>query len=153
MNTETTTVSLTQHQALVDDIPFLTDVFLRAMQPYIAAARGQWNHLREREQFRDQLSLPFTRIIQQHGIPVGFFTAIEHRQHIELHTLCIAPEHQGHGIGTTVSQQLIAAAGSQKRGVVLSVLKSNPRARLLYEHLGFTPTGESTHHVHMRLAK
>jgi ribosomal protein S18 acetylase RimI-like enzyme len=152
MNTQTTAVSLTQHQTTTDDLPFLTDVFLRAMQPHITAARGHWNESREREQFLDQLSLHSTSIIQHDGVSVGFLTAIEHPQHIELHTLCIAPEHQGHGIGTTISRRLIAEARRQKHSVVLSVLKSNPRARLLYERLGFSPTDESLHHVHMLLA-
>ncbi len=151
MKTETTTVHLTQHQATTDDIPFLTDVFLRAMQTHITATRGEWNELRERDQFLDQLSLPSTLILRQDGESVGFLTAIQHPQHVELHTLCIALEHQNGGLGTTVSRRLIAEARNQKRGVILSVLRSNPRARLLYERLGFIRSGESAHHIHMRL--
>jgi ribosomal protein S18 acetylase RimI-like enzyme len=151
MNSETATAHLTQHPARTEDVLFLTNMFLRAMQPYIAAARGHWNESREREQFIDQLSLNSTAIIRQDGEPIGFLTAIEHPQHIELHTLCLTPEHHGRGIGTTISQQLIADARSRQRSVVLSVLKSNPRARTFYERVGFIPTGESVHHIHMRI--
>jgi ribosomal protein S18 acetylase RimI-like enzyme len=122
------------------------------MQPHITATRGVWNELREREQFVNQLSLNFTSIIHHDGAPVGFLTAIDHPQHVELHTLCIAPEYQSRGLGSTVSRQLIADARNQKRGVILSVLKSNPRARSLYERLGFALDGESAHHFYLRLA-
>jgi ribosomal protein S18 acetylase RimI-like enzyme len=149
MNTATTPVNLTRHGVTSDDIPFLTDVFLRAMLPHITAARGSWNETREQEQFLEQLSLSSTSVIRHDDTPVGFITAIEHPQHVELHTLCIAPEYQGRGFGTVVSRQLIAEARSQNRSVNLSVLKSNSRARVLYERLGFARIGESIHHIHM----
>lgn len=151
MNTATTAANPTRHRAADDDIPFLTDVFLRAMQPHITAARGLWNEAQEREQFLDQLSLRSTSVIRHDDTPAGFVTAIEHSRHIELHTLCIAPEFQGRGFGTTVSRQLIADARSQRLDVNLSVLKSNPRAYVLYERLGFARIGESVHHIHMSL--
>jgi ribosomal protein S18 acetylase RimI-like enzyme len=151
MNPGPTAISIVLYQATTDDVPFLTNVFLRAMQLHITAARGQWNELRERSQFLDQLSLHSTSIIRHDGTPVGFLTAIEHPQHVELHTLCIAPEHQNRGLGTTITQQLIADARSQKRGVILSVLKSNSRARLFYERLGFAHASESVHHIHMHV--
>jgi ribosomal-protein-alanine N-acetyltransferase len=77
--------------------------------------------------------------------------AVESGQDVELHTLCIAPEHQGQAIGTTVTRQILSDARDQRRGVLLSVLKSNAAARSLYERLGFVVIEETTHHYRMRL--
>jgi ribosomal protein S18 acetylase RimI-like enzyme len=141
----------TLNQASINDIPFLTEVFLLTMRPHVTAARGQWNEVREREQFLNQLLLPSTSIIRYDGAPVGFLTAIQHPHHVELHTLCLLPEYQCHGLGSAVTRQLIADARNQNCGVNLSVLKSNPRAHVLYELLGFVLCSESEHHFHMRL--
>ena len=74
-----------------------------------------------------------------------------HGNEVELHTLCIAPEHQSRGLGSHVTRALVADARSAGRGVTLSVLKTNERARRLYERLGFVIVKESTHHHRMRL--
>jgi len=134
------------HQAIQSDVAFLLAVFLRAMRVHITAARGYWDEAKE----RDQLQIPHTRIIRQEGASVGFFMAGEHGQEVELHTLCIAPEHQGHGLGTLVIQQLVDDARSRGSGVVLQVLKVNTRAHSLYERLGFVVTGESLPHYQLR---
>ena len=70
---------------------------------------------------------------------------------IELHTLCITPEHQGRGLGITVTRQFLDDARGRKCGVVLSVLKANSAAQSLYERLRFAVTEESAHHYRMRL--
>jgi len=146
-----TAIYPTLNQASTNDIPFLTEVFLRAMCPHVTAARGEWDEVREREQFLNQLSLHSTSIIRHDGASVGFLTAIQHRHDVELHTLCLLPEYQCRGLGSTITRQLVADARNQKRSVNLSVLKSNPRAYALYERLGFVHCAESEHHFHMRL--
>jgi ribosomal protein S18 acetylase RimI-like enzyme len=139
-------------QATDDDIAFLTDIFLRAMCTHISAARGYWDEAKERMQFREQLQLQHTRIVEQEGTSVGFFMTLEHGSDVELHTLCIAPEHQGHGLGTAVTRRLIDDARAHRRNVVLSVLKANAAARSFYERLGFVLAEESAHHYRMRLS-
>jgi ribosomal protein S18 acetylase RimI-like enzyme len=134
-----------------DDVCFMTDVFLRAMQTHITATRGYWNEAKEQAQFHEQLQLPHTRIVEHKGMRVGFFMTIERGQDIELHTLCIAPVHQRQGLGTALMGQLVEDALARKRGLVLSVLKVNTAARSFYAHLGFVLTEESAHHYRMRL--
>ena len=133
------------------DVPFLEDVFLRAMRVHIEATRGFWHEPKEREQFREQLQLHHTRIVEHGGIPIGFFMTLEREGHVELHTLCIAPEQQGRGIGTAAILEIVSDARDQGREVVLSVLKSNRAARSLYERLGFVVTGETVDHYQLRL--
>ena|SRR5271154_4728390 len=139
-------------RATDNDVAFMTDVFLRAMQIHITAARGYWDEAREQAQFHEQLQLPQTRIVEHEGLRVGFFMTIERGQDIELHTLCVAPEHQRQGFGTVLTRQLVEEAFARKCGVVLSVLRVNAAARRFYDRLGFVLIEESAHHYHMRLA-
>jgi len=141
---------LTIRQATDKDLAFLTGVFLRAMQAQITAARGYWEEGKERRQFHEQLQLGKTQIIVRDGIDVGFFMLVPLGQDTELHTICVAPELQRRGIGTAITRQVIDEARSQKRAVVLSVLKANAAARSLYERLGFAVIEESSSHYRMR---
>lgn len=120
------------------------------MRPYIAAARGGWDQIKEDRQFREQLQLGSTRIIMDDHASVGFFMTRDEGQELELHTLCIAPEYQHHGLGTAAIRQILTDARRRKRGVVLSVLKANVGARLLYQRFGFAVIDETAHHYRMR---
>ena len=137
--------------ATAADIDFLANTFLRAMRPYITAARGSWDQVKEDRQFREQLHLSSTRIILDEGNSVGFYMTRDEGHDLELHTLCIVPEYQRHGLGTAVVRQIIAQAQKSKRGVALSVLKANLGARLLYQRLEFVVISETDHHYRMRL--
>jgi ribosomal protein S18 acetylase RimI-like enzyme len=133
------------------DIDLLSDIFSRAMGPYIAAARGGWDPVKEEDQFRRQLRLDSTRIIVENDAVVGYFMAYDQGRDVELHTLCISPEHQRQGLGATVIRRILADARRRERGVVLSVLKTNVGARSLYQRFGFVVTNETAHHYRMRL--
>jgi ribosomal protein S18 acetylase RimI-like enzyme len=137
--------------ALPADIDFLAEVFLRAMRPYITAARGSWDQVREDRQFRDQLQLGATRVIMHDHADVGFFMVRDEGQDVELHTLCISPEYQRRGLGTAAVREILYEARRRKRGVVLSVLKANVGARSLYERFDFVVIEETAHHYRMRL--
>jgi ribosomal protein S18 acetylase RimI-like enzyme len=91
-----------------DDVPFLTQCFLRAMSDSITASRGRWDEHRERAQFERQLDLRATRVIQANGLDVGFIMYFEAAGVLELHTLCIAPEHQCRGIGSQITDSMVA---------------------------------------------
>jgi ribosomal protein S18 acetylase RimI-like enzyme len=143
---------LTVRQAGHEDIPFLTDVFLRAMCNHIVAARGYWDEAKEQSHFLEQLQLQHTQIVECEGTGVGFYMALDIDQDFEIHTLCIAPEHQRYGLGTAITMQLVEDAHARKRDVVLSVLKVNTAALSFYNRLGFVITEESAHHYRMRRA-
>jgi ribosomal protein S18 acetylase RimI-like enzyme len=53
----------------------------------------------------------------------------------------VVPAQQGKGIGTAVADLVIEQSARQGLPAVLSVLTVNPRARALYERLGFRVTG------------
>jgi ribosomal protein S18 acetylase RimI-like enzyme len=60
----------------------------------------------------------------------------------------IAPEYQGRGIGTAITNGIIAEARRDGLSVTLRVLKVNP-ARHLYERLGFIVIKEDETHYYM----
>jgi ribosomal protein S18 acetylase RimI-like enzyme len=119
---------ITTRPAAAAEVDWLTAVFLGSLREAITAARGSWDEVRESVQFREQLNLTSTRIIELHGRAVGFLMSPARDSDVELHTLCIAPEYQSQGIGTYIAQRLISDARASGRGVVLSVLKANERA-------------------------
>ena len=135
--------------AIASDRKFLYEVFRAAMKEYITQARGEWNEQREVAQFHRQLNISASKIIRVDGSDVGFISAPVSDGIVWIHTICILPEHQNHGIGSEIIQSVVAQAQKQKLLLHLSVLKVNP-ARRLYERLGFKVTQEAEHHYHMQ---
>jgi ribosomal protein S18 acetylase RimI-like enzyme len=120
------------------------------MRESITACRGAWDERRERDQFERQLNDGESWIVVLEKRAVGFFTLAASAERIMLNTLCVAPVHQGAGIGTKVLNHLQAQADARRVPLELSVLRVNVRARALYERMGFAVASESEHHVHMR---
>jgi len=132
------------------DVEFLAGVFLTSMRDAITAARGYWDVGKEDAQFRQQLDLGATRIIQVENVDAGYITTRHLSDHvIEVHTLCVAVTQQGAGLGTLIMRELMQTALSTESSIELSVLKTNPRARMFYARLGFVEIGQSSHHIRM----
>ena len=75
--------------------------------------------------------------IDQDGQLTGFYWIEERPPLLHLHALILKPEFQGKGIGTAALQMLIAGYCGRMDAIELGVHQSNPRARKLYERLGF----------------
>src|SRR5712672_3187585 len=71
---------------------FRANAFLRAMRPYITAARRSWDQVKEDRQFREQLHLSSTRIILDEGNSVGFYMTRDKGHDLALPPLCILPQ-------------------------------------------------------------
>lgn len=141
---------ITNRPARLEDTEFLIGCFLRSMFESITACRGRWDETRERAQFVSQLDLNATRVIKAEDIDVGFIMCLQQSAALQIHTLCVAPEHQSRGIGSHVTMEVVDRGLKAGQDVVLSVLKTNPRAEALYRRLGFTVVEESEHHHHMK---
>jgi ribosomal protein S18 acetylase RimI-like enzyme len=103
---------LTRRQATDDDVAFLEEVFSRAMRAPITAARGFWDEANERTQFREQLQLHHTQIIENDDMNIGFLMAPERDRDTQLHTICIVPEMQGRGFGSAIIRELLGEASA-----------------------------------------
>ena len=136
--------------AVPEDLPFLRRCFLSAMHDSIAASLGRWDEARELAQFDAQLVIQGTTVLVRNGSDVGFTMLTENPDSIQIHTLCISPDFQGHGVGTEAIDRVVARAHRAGCNLILSVLKSNGRAEALYQRLGFSVVADSVHHRHLR---
>jgi [ribosomal protein S18]-alanine N-acetyltransferase len=69
------------------------------------------------------------------------FTAGPPRPEAEIHTVAVAPDHQGRGIGRALVRGLLAVADAEHAEVFLEVRTDNEPAHRLYESEGFTVVG------------
>jgi len=127
----------------------LYEMFRRSMEQYVNLARGtSWNDERERTQFFEQISTPAIQLIRVDGEIVGFIEFRTNEDGCNLHTAIVAPQWQCKGVGSVVLDCLMAAS----KRITLSVLRTNPRARALYERKGFREVSSSQHHFHLAWA-
>jgi ribosomal protein S18 acetylase RimI-like enzyme len=85
-----------------------------------------------------------TSVIEIEGERAGRLRVVRAPDHVELAGIQLLPAHQGHGIGTHLVEQIVTDARKAGLPVRLSVEKDNPRARALYERLGFVVVVEET---------
>jgi GNAT superfamily N-acetyltransferase len=89
-----------------------------------------------------------TFVIECDGGPVGRLRLVDSPDCLEVAGLQLLPSAQSSGIGTAVLLRL--AADAAPRPLTLGVEKDNPRARALYERLGFAPDGETETEYRLR---
>jgi ribosomal protein S18 acetylase RimI-like enzyme len=84
-----------------------------------------------------------TSVIEIEGERAGRLRVVRAPDHHELAGIQLLPAHQGHGIGTHLIEQFLVEARDAGVPARTSVEKDNPRARSLYERLGFVLVGET----------
>jgi ribosomal-protein-alanine N-acetyltransferase len=97
-----------------------------------------------RGNFIDSLSAGYlarVRLMPMQGV-IGYFLAMPGVQEMHLLNLAVAAGHQGHGHGRAMMDELIVLSRQQRaERLWLEVRQSNPRARQLYERIGFVQVG------------
>ena len=132
------------------DVTFLTDVVIVATRAQgrlsddfdeeaFRAGFVEWTH----EQVRGGVAHSETSVIEIDGERAGRLRVVRAPDHHELAGIQLLPAHQGHGIGTHLVEQFLVEARSAGVPARISVEKDNPRARALYERLGFAKVGET----------
>ena len=89
-----------------------------------------------------------TYVAREGEVPLGFIVLVMQGAFVGyIQAICVAPDARGSGIGT----QLVAFAEERilrdSPNVFLCVSSFNPRARALYERLGYTLVGELTDYL------
>jgi ribosomal protein S18 acetylase RimI-like enzyme len=95
------------------------------------------------EQVRGEVAGSETSVIEIEGERAGRLRVVRAPDHVELAGIQLLPAHQGHGIGTHLVEQVLVEARDADVPARISVEKDNPRARALYERLGFAAVGET----------
>jgi ribosomal protein S18 acetylase RimI-like enzyme len=103
----------------------------------------------QRRGYREQWPAVCERLILCDGSPVGWL--IVDRSGLVMRGIDIAlvPDARNSGVGTRVVRALQAEVARSAGTFVIEVLRSNVRARALYDRLGFIVTGETDLHTLM----
>lgn len=128
-------------QATADDYDFLYQLHASTIKPYVEVIWG-WHEEWQQEYFRAKFDPRNRQIIQVEGEDVGVLVLERKENEIFIALLEIKPSYQGRGIGTAIVRQIIEEGQSQNLPIILHVLRSNIRARYLYERLGFAVNEE-----------
>jgi len=136
-------------RASESDEGFLYSLHCVTMRDAIEKTWG-WDEAWQRSDFEKRLRKQLVSIIEVDGRDAGGLWLESSPDVIYVADLQVVPELQGRGIGTSVLQGLIAEGSTRGIPVELAVLQVNPRARRLYERLGFKVTDEGNPFVRMQ---
>jgi len=96
-----------------------------------------WDEEWQRKDFDARYERCRVSVIEEDARAVGAIWVEERPSALFIVDLQVLPGCQGRGIGTFVIRRTVDEAASRSLKVELAVLEHNPRARLLYERLGF----------------
>jgi ribosomal protein S18 acetylase RimI-like enzyme len=136
------------------DVPFLTDVSIAATRDQ-GRLPADFDEQEWRAGFAEWsagliTAGPGTFVIERDDAPVGRLRLVDSPDSLEVAGLQLLPSAQSRGIGTGVLLRL--AGDAAPRPLTLGVEKDNPRAKALYERLGFLPDGETETEYRLRRA-
>jgi ribosomal protein S18 acetylase RimI-like enzyme len=142
---------MTRRPATDADFEALWHLHVETMKAYVAATYG-WDDAVQARMFReDWARRRDSEVLEDAGAVVANWR-IERRpaEHF-LAFIEVAAARQGQGVGTGVVETLLALAREAGVPATLTVMKANPRARRLYERLGFVVKGQTPTHWRMLL--
>ena len=136
------------------DIGFLTDVVIVATSAQNRRPTGfdehewragfvAWTAAQVAETPPPELAHSTTYVIEIEGERAGRLRVVRTPDAVEVAGIQLLPAHQGHGIGTHLIEQLVVEAHGGGLPARATVENDNPRARALYERLGFVAIGEN----------
>jgi ribosomal protein S18 acetylase RimI-like enzyme len=128
------------------DREFAWELRRTTMRGYVEQIWGAWDDAAQQARFELAFDGNRPSIIEIEGRSVGVILVAKRETEVFVSNIEVAPEFQGQGIGTGVLQAVFAEAASENLPVRLRVLRSNPRARSLYERLGFELEGQTETH-------
>lgn len=102
------------------------------------------------EQVRGEVPFSVTSVVELGNEPVGRLRVVRGGRRIELAGIQLRARAQGRGIGSSIVESLQKEAAGAGVPLELSVERDNPRARALYERLGFIKVGEDGHEDQFR---
>lgn len=127
------------------DLPYLLDLSIRVLRADLERV-GRFDPARRERRLRAAFDKGGLCLIRHGGEVRGCAQVLHHPDHLEITSLYLEPEAQGHGLGRAVVAALLAQAPSLPAR--LEALKGAP-ARAFWERMGFRVTGEAGVDWHM----
>ena len=127
---------LTFHEANGEQMVAFLELLRQDARDYlnqtIALMGETWEHF---VQIAQQVGKVYE--VTQDGQAAGYYWIEERGQQLHLHGILVRAEFRGQGLGTTLLHKLMDDYRGQMEVIELGVHDSNPRAKALYERLGF----------------
>jgi ribosomal protein S18 acetylase RimI-like enzyme len=142
-------VDLDLRPASERDREFLYALHCSTMRDVIEQTWG-WDDAWQRADFEKRFEQFAVSVIEAGSRPVGGLWLEERPDSLYIHDLAVTPSRQGRGIGTAVIGLVIEQGAHLSLPIALSVVPANPRARGLYERLGFRVTSVEPPFIRMR---
>lgn len=136
--------------ATAADSEYVRRVKHAAYKDMVLAQFGAWDEaVQDAFFYKSWNDAPYD-IILMSGEPCGFCRIDEHERVLQLVEFGIDPPQQNRGIGSMVLSRFIEMAKAKGKAAQMNVMKTNTRARALYEKLGFAAYGENEHQFLLR---
>ena len=136
-------------QASNQDREFLYSVYCSNMRDVVEQTWG-WDDAWQLAEFGKRCERYSVSVIEVDSRAVGGLWLEQRPDSLYIHELQIASASQGRGIGTAVVRKVIDQGAGCGLPIALSVVPANPRARSLYERLGFRVTKVEPPFIRMR---
>lgn len=143
-------MQVSTRKALETDLEFIFSAKEGGCRPHIEAVHGKWDEAWQRMEHRHDMDSGSLEVITCHGQDAGYIYVLRHGDMLNLCDICLLPEYQGKGIGTSLIKALQAEARAGNMPLELGSFKINLSAIKLYTSLGFVKTSESPTHIRMR---
>jgi ribosomal protein S18 acetylase RimI-like enzyme len=142
-------MDVTLRPASDQDREFLYALHCATMRDAIEQTWG-WDDSWQRANFDSRFEEYAVSVVEVDSLPVGSVWLELRPDSLYVHDFGVTPPQQCRGIGTAVVGMVIDQGAGLGLPVVLSVLSANPRARALYERLGFRVTAVEPPFIRMR---
>lgn len=141
-------IDFTLRKATIEDLFLSYEIRKNAMFKYISECKG-WDEEKEMQGHIDDFNTEVMQIIEVKSKPVGVFENVIEDGYIHIHGLYILDEFQNHEIGCRVMENIVITADTEKKSILLQVLKVNHKAKSFYERIGFKVCNETEQHFQM----
>lgn len=136
-------MSLQLRPASSSDYDYAKGIHHTAYKEMVLEQFGKWEEpVQDRYFEKSWNSAPYD-IIMFEGKPCGYCCIEENDAALQLKEFAVDISKQGKGIGTLFLKNLKVIGENKRKRVQLNVMKTNTKAKDLYEKLGFTVYGEN----------
>jgi ribosomal protein S18 acetylase RimI-like enzyme len=139
---------LTTRPATEEGLPVLFDLHRAVFRAHIEKIWG-WDEVWQQRRFREECAESETAVVWFAGRIAGYIQIVLEAERLMLRNVAIHPDVQGQGIGAALVEEMMDRATALGLPVALGVFRTNPRAGVFYERLGFRRAGENETHVKM----
>ena len=136
--------------ATTADYAYAKHVKHTAYKDMVMAQFGAWDETVQDRFFDKSWNGGRYDIILMDGEPCGFCRIDEHDTILQLVEFAIEVPKQNRGIGSMVLSRFMEIAKAKGKVAQMNVMKTNTRARALYERLDFAVYGENEFQYRMR---